>query len=90
VTAALDPLPLLSTSTTSIVPAPLEGTSVSHPTTAPNDGTLDDLQDPDLRNNVDVLDQSQGSATSVPEVTTDVLRHPLDTGPVSRDIGHSE
>jgi Family of unknown function (DUF6535) len=88
-TTAPDPLPLPSTSATA-TPAPLEGTSVVHPTTTPNDGTLDDLRDPILRCNLDVLEQSQESAMSVPEVATDVLRHPVGTPPVSRDIDHSE
>jgi hypothetical protein len=86
VPAAPYPLPLPSTLATANFPAPPEGTPVSHANTdTTNDGSVDDPRDPGLRYNVDALEQSQESAMSVPEVATNVLRHPLDAAPVSRD-----
>jgi hypothetical protein len=83
------PLPLPTTSTTAVLPALPPVTSVSRPTTGTsNDGTVDDPPGPDLRYHVDALEQSQESAMSVPEVATDVLRHPLDAASVYRD--HTE
>ncbi|KAH9970236.1 hypothetical protein BGW80DRAFT_610259, partial [Lactifluus volemus] len=85
------PLPLLSTSTTAILPTPPQGTSVSRSNiNTANDGTVDDPPDPDLRYHVEALEQSQGSAMSIPEVATDVLRHPLDAASASHDIDHPE
>jgi hypothetical protein len=80
------PLPLSSTSATAIFPVPPDGISVSYPNTCTAN---DNIRDPrhDLRHNVD---ESQELAMSVPEVATDVLRHPLDAASVSRDIGHPE
>jgi hypothetical protein len=68
--------------------APPQGTFVSHPATASNVGTSD--WDPDLRNNVAALEQSQKPAMFVPAVATDILGHPLDVASFSRDIDHSE
>ncbi|KAH9970203.1 hypothetical protein BGW80DRAFT_1332292, partial [Lactifluus volemus] len=84
VTAAPVPLP----STTAVFPAPPPVTSVLRPTTSrANDGTVGDPPDSDLRYNVD---ESQELAMPVPEMATDVLRHPLDAASVSRDIDHSQ
>jgi hypothetical protein len=85
------PLPLLATSTTAILPAPPQGTSASRPNiSTANDGIVDDPPGPDLRYHAEALEQSRESVMSIPEVATDVLRHPLDAASVSHDIDHPE
>ncbi|KAH9970224.1 hypothetical protein BGW80DRAFT_1332745 [Lactifluus volemus] len=89
--ATTAPLPLLATSTMAILPAPPQGTSASRPNiSTANDGIVDDPPDPDLRYHAEALEQSQESVMSIPEVATDVLRHPLDAASLSHDIDHPE